>query len=154
MTWRNTSSSNYFEYILLIAVAGIGLAGSLFVFSECPDAEMNSLKTSAMHSQAYAGESLMQGQSLEQWISISGEPKQQRALHIEWTAPRKDARYVLDMGNGERVMLRGAAFDYTYSESGTYTLTFREIYKSLISTIGTAQIVISEDGILGEAIRY
>jgi len=52
ITWRFTPKSNYYEHILLIVVAGIGLAGSLFVFSECPDAKISSVHTGSINQTA------------------------------------------------------------------------------------------------------
>lgn len=144
ITWRGTSKSNYYEHILLIVVASIGLAGSLFVFSECPDAKVSSVHTGSINQSAVLTTDVAD-QSIDQWVNISGEAKAQQKLNFNWTARNPDSRYVLDMGNGERVMLRGEAFEYSYSSGGNYTLVLREITNDLISTIGTYDLAIKSD---------
>ena len=144
ITWRGTSKSNYYEHILLIVVASIGLAGSLFVFSECPDAKVSSVHTGSINQSAVLTTEDTQ-KSMKQWVSISGDAKAQQKLRIDWTARKADSRYVLDMGNGERVMLRGGAFDYSYSAGGDYLLELKEITNDLISTIGTYNLTIESD---------
>lgn len=147
ITWRGTSKSNYYEHILLIVVASIGLAGSLFVFSECPDAKVSSVHTGSINQTAVLTTDADK-QSLDQWVSITGEAKAQQKLNFNWTARNPNSRYVLDMGNGERVMLRGEAFDYSYTDGGNYTLELREITNDLISTIGTYNLEIQSDNTL------
>lgn len=144
-------SANYLEYLLLIAVAGIGLAGSLFVFSECPDADMKALHTSVLHN-GQNDVAAITHSKIDKWITITGERIVGRKLQIEWKAPREDARYVLDMGNGERVMLRPKKFDYIYTEAGDYTITFRQIHNSLISIVGTTDIKIAPDSKMATSI--
>lgn len=144
MTWRSSSNSNYYEHILLIVVAAIGLAGSLFVFSECPDAEISSVHTGPTHkAQSFS----VEGNTVifDELVRIEGTHQEQQKLNIHWTTRNPDARYVLDMGNGERVMLRGESFDYTYNQGGTYELTLREIENDLISAISTSTLYIAED---------
>ena len=150
ITWRGTSKSNYYEHILLIVVASIGLAGSLFVFSECPDAKVSSVHTGSINQTAVLTTNVSE-QSLDQWVTISGEAKAQQKLNFNWTARNPNSRYVLDMGNGERVMLRGEAFDYSYSDGGNYTLELKEITNDLISTIGTYNLAIQSDNTLATA---
>ena len=149
-TWRGTSKSNYYEHILLIVVASIGLAGSLFVFSECPDAKVSSVHTGSINQTAVLTTDALD-ESLDQWVSITGEAKAQQKLNFNWTARNPNSRYVLDMGNGERVMLRGGAFDYSYSDGGKYTLELKEITNDLISTIGTYNLTIKSDNTLATA---
>lgn len=150
ITWRGTSKSNYYEHILLIVVASIGLAGSLFVFSECPDAKVSSVHTGSINQTAVLTTNESE-QSLDQWVTISGEAKAQQKLNFNWIARNPNSRYVLDMGNGERVMLRGGAFDYSYTDGGNYTLELKEITNDLISTIGTYDLAIQSDHTLATA---
>jgi len=144
ITWRFTPKSNYYEHILLIVVAGIGLAGSLFVFSECPDAKISSVHTGSINQTAVLSTDANKA-TLDQWVKISGEAKAQQKLNFNWIARNPNSRYVLDMGNGERVMLRGEAFDYSYATGGNYTLELKEINNDLISTIGTYDLAIEND---------
>jgi len=148
--WRGTSKSNYYEHILLIVVASIGLAGSLFVFSECPDAKVSSVHTGSINQTAVLTTDASD-YSLDNWVSITGEAKAQQKLNFNWIARNPNSRYVLDMGNGERVMLRGETFDYSYADGGNYTLELKEITNDLISTIGTYNIAIQSDNTLATA---
>ena len=86
--------------------------------------------------------------SIDQWVNISGEAKAQQKLNFDWTARNPKSRYVLDMGNGERVMLRGSSFEYSYTNGGNYTLELKEITNDLISTIGTYDLAIESDNTL------
>jgi hypothetical protein len=147
ITLRGTLKSNYYEHILLIVVASIGLAGSLFVFSECPDAKVSSVHTGSINQSAVLTTNTSH-KSIEQWVNISGEAKAQQKLNFDWTARNPNSRYVLDMGNGERVMLRGGSFEYSYTEGGNYTLELKEITNDLISTIGTYDLSIESDNTL------
>ncbi len=150
ITWRGTSKSNYYEHILLIVVASIGLAGSLFVFSECPDAKISSVHTGSINQSAVLTTDNTQ-KSIDQWVNITGDAKAQQKLNFNWTARNPNSRYVLDMGNGERVMLRGEAFEYSYVDGGNYTLELKEITNDLISTIGTYNLEIESDNTLATA---
>lgn len=150
ITWRRTSKSNYYEHILLLVVATIGLAGSLFVFSECPDAKVSSVHTGSIN-QSTVLSTDAKDVSLDQWVNITGDAKAQQKLNFNWTARNPNARYVLDMGNGERVMLRGDAFNYTYNNGGNYILELKEINNDLISTIGTYELAIESDNTLATA---
>lgn len=150
ITWRGTSKSNYYEHILLLVVASIGLAGSLFVFSECPDAKVSSVHTGSINQTAVLTTD-DENTSLDRWVNITGEAKAQQNLNINWTARNPNARYVLDMGNGERVMLRGKEFSYSYNNGGNYILELKEINNDLISTIGTYELAIQNDNTLATA---
>jgi len=55
------------------------------------------------------------------------------------------------MGNGERVMLRGEEFEYSYASGGNYTLELKEITNDLISTIGTYDLTVESDKTLATA---
>lgn len=143
MGWRRTSKSNKYEHILLIVVASIGLAGSLFVFSECPDAQVSSVHTGTIN-KAEIERPAISLVPFSELVEIKGELVEQNKLRITWIARKPNARYTLDMGNGERVMLRGDKFNYTYDSGGDYLLELREIENDLITTISTHRLHIAK----------
>lgn len=76
------------------------------------------------------------------YIEISGDKKVDAKLRFTLKADNKESRYVLEMGNGERVILTQQWFDYTYRETGEYLLEIKEIKKNLIYTLASKKITI------------
>jgi hypothetical protein len=133
------------EYLLLCFVAIIGLSGSIFVLSQKKGLSKNEL------SQFAPAIVLDEKKSdFDKYVSISGNKKAGEALHfeiknLEIISPSQGSkRYVMEMGDGSRMIITQSSFDYKYASKGEYKLELKEIQRGLLILIGEKKLKIKE----------
>jgi len=140
------ASSNKVEKLLLCLIAALGIVGSLYVFST----SSNNNPNNNYQNLAIAAASVSDVENIDErgkekfkkFFKIEGDKKAGELLNFHFKKDRKTSRYVLDMGNGERVIITSNDFPYKYEEPGKYLLELKTIQRGLITTISTKEIKI------------
>lgn len=135
----------YLEYVLLLLVAGLGILGTVYVFSSTSNnSNPNPLYGTAMVAGASHNWSVSDDtkEKFKDYIEMDGDRRVDSKIRFTLKQDNKASRYVLEMGNGERVILTQQWFDYTYREVGEYLLEIKEIRKNLIYTLASKKIKI------------
>ena len=141
-------SSKSIEKLLLILIAVLGIIGSLYVFSN----SSNNNNTPNYHNLSLVAASVSDFDSnpldkkvkFKDFIKIDGKKKAGKMLNFTFKKDRKVTRYVMDMGNGERVIITADEFPYKFDKAGTYKLELKTITRGLISTIATKELKIKD----------
>ncbi|MDF1696073.1 MAG: hypothetical protein P1U56_09590 [Saprospiraceae bacterium] len=142
-------SSKLIEKLLLILIAILGIIGSLYVFTNSSNNNNNSpnyhnLSMVAASVSDFDTKAIDGGAKFKDYIKIEGKKKIGQMLNFKFKKDRKAARYVMDMGNGERVIITADEFPYTFDKPGKYTLELKTINRGLISTVATKEIKIKD----------
>ncbi len=141
-----TNPSNQLERILLVLIAAIGILGSAYIFSassnNSPTPEYNNLATVAALSTQLDDEEDEWKVKFKNFFSIKGKKKVDNPITFTFIGDLNDTRYVLEMGNGHRMILTAKSFPFTYKKAGKYTLELKKIERGLISTVATKKIKI------------
>ena len=132
------------EYVLLFAVAAVGLVGSIYIFvdnsmnaPQMPNGNLNYAPT-VSHEQT-SGADLA---NFKDFIEIKGKEKVDNELTFLVKMDLNAKRYVLEMGDEMRMILTQPEFSYRYSKPGKYTLELKEITSGLITTIAKRELKI------------
>ena len=139
-------SSKFIEKLLLILIAILGVIGSLYVFTN----SSNNNNTPNYHNLSLVAASVSDFDSntldgkvkFKDFIKIEGKKKAGVMLNFKFKKDRHVTRYVMEMGNGERVIITADEFPYKFDKSGTYTLELKTITRGLITTLATKKLKI------------
>lgn len=137
-------SALVFEPFVLCLLAAIGLIGTIFMFKQDPNQTPSS---------GYAIASVESNQKVEliqhkddydfdKMVKISGKERAGEELEFNLIFDRSQRRFVMDMGDGMRVILTKDKFTYVYKEKGTYLLEIKEINLGVINTVATKKLKI------------
>ncbi|MEE9437792.1 MAG: hypothetical protein V3V14_02250 [Saprospiraceae bacterium] len=139
-------SAKFIEKILLFLIAFLGIVGSLYVFSISSNSNnspnYNNLSFVAAASTDNVFDELAGKKKFKRYIKIKGDKKTGSVLNFTFLKDRKETRYVLEMGNGERMIITSNIFPYKYNTPGKYLLELKTIKRGLITTIATKEIKI------------
>jgi hypothetical protein len=142
---RNTenkiSITNGFEYIILCLVAGIGLMGSIYLFAA------NSQNDSNNNFNQFATATILSSDdevrnSFSDYVKITGKKRVDIDLSFKTKMDIKAKRYVMEMGDGMRMIITQPSFEYKYAKKGKYELELKTIERGLITTLATKTIKI------------
>lgn len=133
------------EKILLFLIAFLGFMGSLYVFTSSSNNNNNpnyqNLTVAAASVSDY-GTFDSKEAKFKDFIKIDGKKKAGNMLNFIFKEDRNEARYVLDMGNGERVIITSNEFPYTFDKPGKYLLELKTINRGLITVVATKELKI------------
>lgn len=132
----NSVVFRYFEYILLFIVAATGLLCSAFAL-----ADNSSLPHNNDFKQVVSYD-LAKKSEFDKFVTISGDKKTDSELTFDLALDLKASRYVMEMGDGRRMILTQPSFTYKYENKGEYVLELKEIQKGLIVVIGDKKLKI------------
>ena len=127
----------YFEYILLFLVAATGLLCSAFALSNNAGLPGND------HYRQIVGYEAKK-YDFDKFVKISGDKKIGSELSFEINLNLKEKRYVMEMGDGRRMILTSPNFTYNYPTKGEYLLELKEIQRGLIVLIGEKKLKIKD----------
>jgi hypothetical protein len=80
----------------------------------------------------------------DKYVKITGDKKIGNTLNFEIGLNLKEGRYVMEMGDGRRMILTAPSFPYTYNTKGEYTLELKEIQRGLSVLIGDKKLKIKD----------
>lgn len=140
--------STHFEPLLLSLVVLTGIIGSIYLFGQnLVLNETGSLQTTGNQ----PGSSLVSGLFLsheeeesnndfEDYIKIAGKVEAGKIFYFDFLQDEKASRYVLEMGDGVRLIVTQKNLMYQYAAPGKYTIELKEIKGGLLNLIGTKKI--------------
>ncbi len=126
----------YFEYFLLLFIALIGLVCSAFALVE------NCNHSHGSHTRKVIGLVGQSNTGVDQFMKIEGSFQAKEPMLINLSLYLNAHRYVLDMGDGRRVIVTQPSFEYSYPQKGEYTIVLKEIKRGLITPLGEKKIEI------------
>ena len=132
------------EYILLFAVASVGLVGSVYIFV---DNSMNAPQMPNGNLSFVPAATLDQSSSgkledFKNFIEIKGKERVDAELTFIVKVDLSSKRYVLEMGDDMRMIITQPEFTYKYAKAGKYTLELKEISAGLITTVAKKELKI------------
>lgn len=143
----DTLQHGFIEKLLITLVASLGLLGSVFIISNSAAGAQPPLpEGQVMSYSAAVGESLTQAEDrsndLDDYIRMEGKKRVGNPIYFEFLRDElpADHRYMLDMGDGMRVMLTQSAFDYAYKEKGRYTIDLLGVKNAVVTKIASKRI--------------
>ncbi len=138
-------SSKFIEKLLLILIAILGVIGSLYVFSSSSNnntPNYHNLSLVAASVSDFDSNTLDGKVKFKDFIKIEGKKRAGQMLNFKFKKDRNRVRYIMDMGNGERVIITADEFPYTFDKPGKYKLELKTITRGLISTIASKELKI------------
>jgi hypothetical protein len=78
----------------------------------------------------------------DDFVKIADNRKAGQPLEIEFLKDPKSSRYVMEMGDGVRLIVTQQKLIYTYETPGKYVLELKEIKNGLLNVLGTKKIKI------------
>lgn len=133
------------EMLLLSLLAVIGIAGSLFLISSKSDylsgGNMMSPGSAAVIA-AEADENKKMAEDFNDYVKMPSKGVAGEEILIEFLADEKASRYVMDMGNGVRLIVTQKNLMFVYDTPGKYTIELKKIDKGLLHLVGTKTIKI------------
>jgi len=140
------SHTNQLERILLFLIAAIGILGSIYIFSatsgSTPPEYQHSLAPVYTDTDSHT-DSEWKGK-FKNYIKIDGKKKVGEKLEFTFVGNKEAGRYVLEMGNGNRMIITGSSFPFTYDSAGKYKLELKRIQKGLITTVASQTLRIKD----------
>ena len=138
-------NQKFIEKILLFLIAFLGFMGSLYVFTSSSNNNNNpnyqNLAIAAASVSDYATLDAKKAK-FKDFIKIDGKKKAGNMLNFTFKEDRNASRYVLDMGNGERVIITSNEFPYKFDKPGKYLLELKTINRGLITVVATKELKI------------
>ncbi len=131
----NTVLYRYFEYFLLLIVAVIGLTCSAFAISDNSSMPSEPYKQIVVYNTAKKS-------AFDKYVDITGDKKTDSELSFVINLDIHASRYVMEMGDGRRMILTQPNFTYSYPTKGEYILELKEIKNGLISLVGDKKLKI------------
>ncbi len=138
-------NQKFIEKVLLFLIAFLGFMGSLYVFTSSSNNNNNpnyqNLAIAAASASDYATLDAKKAK-FKDYFKIEGKKRSGTMLNFKFKEDRNELRYVLDMGNGERVIITSDEFPYTFDKPGKYLLELKTINRGLITVVATKELKI------------
>lgn len=132
------------EPFVLSLLAAVGLIGTIFMFKQNPNQAPSNAYAIASVESNHKVESIQQKDDydFDKMVKISGKEKAGEELEFNLIFDRYQRRFVMEMGDGMRVILTRDKFTYVYKEKGTYLLEIKEINSGVINTVASKKLKI------------
>lgn len=137
--------SRYADYLILCAVASVGLIGSLYIFANRSlDVTIGeaTVITALPQSTSAALVPTYSTDRFDSLVKIDGDYVVGAVLDIRLIPDASEVRYYLDMGNQHRAIFNTQQTIYKYDQPGTYTLELKVLRDKLLTTVATTEITI------------
>lgn len=137
-------ASLVFEPFVLSFLAAVGLVGTIFMFKQNPNPAPSNAYVIATVETKQKVESIQHKDDydFDKMVKISGKEKVGEELEFNLIFDRSQRRFVMEMGDGMRVILTRDNFTYVYKEKGTYLLEIKEINLGVINTVASKKLKI------------
>ena len=134
----------HFEPILLGLLAIVGIFGSLYLIGynigknteggKLPEyAAITSILNVSEKDEFSSGD-------FDYYVKMNSKAMAGEVIIIDFLQDHSASRYVMEMGNGERLIVTQNNLIYTYEEPGKYVIELKEIRRGLLHLVGTKKI--------------
>lgn len=135
----------HFEPFLLSMLVLTGAVGSIYIFGQkMVDKNYPTNQTEPYHSSVsgiYADESEKNASNVfDDFIKIETKQAAGKYFNFDFLKDHKASRYVLEMGDGVRLIVTQNNLVYAYNLPGKYTIELKEIKNGLLHLLGTKKI--------------
>jgi hypothetical protein len=137
-----------FEPFMLSMLVVTGIIGSVYLFGqkiilgEGSSTLGGSPTTSSIASIFTDKEDTASSDLFDDYVKIADSRKAGQPLEIEFLKDPKSSRYVMEMGDGVRLIVTQQKLIYTYEAPGKYVLELKEIKNGLLTVVGSKKIKI------------
>jgi len=136
------------ETMVLSFLAIIGMAGTIFLITNRPSYQ-NAGPSLPEYSAVSTFFSNMENESkmasdFNKYIKMGSKAKAGEAVQMTFLEDEKASRFVMDMGDGVRLVVTQKDLSYTYEKPGKYTIELKEIQKGILHLRGTKVIKVKE----------
>jgi hypothetical protein len=142
---QQSFNQKFIEKILLFLIAFLGFMGSLYVFTSSSNNNNNpNYQNLAIAAASVSDYSTLDAKAtkFKDFFKIDGKKKAGEMLNFIFKEDRNESRFVLDMGNGERVIITSNEFPYKFDSPGKYKLELKTINRGLITVVATKELKI------------
>lgn len=144
--------SSHFEPLLLSLVVLTGIIGSVYLFGQNlfhnnadPSGRggknMGSASVLALFSEA---DDVASSGNIDEYLRLDDKITAGEAFNFEFLKDPRSSRYVLEMGDGVRLIVTQKNLMYNYSAPGKYVIELKEIKGGLLNLIGTRKIKVKK----------
>ena len=141
---NTTALLKHFESLLLGLLAATGIIGSVYIISQHAGqpADNNKVPEFGSVSSMLAGIEVEEQSTadFDSFVRMSSKAKVGEVIEIEFLQDETASRYVMEMGNGERLIVTQKNLIYTYDQPGKYVIELKEIRRGLLRLVGTKRI--------------
>lgn len=134
--------------MMLSVLAFIGIAGTVFVMSNRPTyqnpgspvpeyGDLTSIVSSLEAENKMASD-------FNKYIKMTSKATAGKAVIMTFLEDEKASRYVMDMGDGVRLVVTQKNLEYVYEKPGKYTIELKEIQRGILHLRGTKVIKVKE----------
>lgn len=138
--------TSYLEPMLLSFFVAAGIIGSAYLFGHNilfkSSANLSGNNPYQLQSAAIPYTSDFNKSDFDAYIKFPKVIKVNEKLYFSFLKDFNASRYVLEMGDGVRLIITQSELEYTYNYSGKYTLELKEIKDGLLTIIGTKTITV------------
>jgi len=135
-----------FETILLSLLVILGFIGSIYLFDHAPSTQYDSSsnigsnfapdgKIASMFISSEASDG-----DFDDYIAMPGKLVAGERFDFSFLKDDKASRYVMEMGDGVRLIVTQQNLSYTYAASGKYVIELKEIKDGLFHLVGTKKV--------------
>ncbi len=149
---RNFNFSQFFTYqlepLLLSFMLLAGIIGSFYIFGEklisdssLATEQMRNNPEKSFFSAALIGDSEnVASNSFDEYFSMDKKISVGKDFTMTFLKDEKASRYVMEMGDGMRLIITQKNLYYQYAEPGTYYIELKEIKDGLMNIVATKKI--------------
>jgi hypothetical protein len=139
--------SAHFEPLLLSLVILTGIIGSIYLFganlvsevSSSPNGN-NTPNSSMVALLLGSSDDTYSTNEFDKYVKIKGDIKAGKNFDFGFIGDEKASRFIMEMGDGVRLIVTQKNLMYNYAEPGKYTIELKELKAGLLTLIGTKKI--------------
>ena len=149
---RNTNFSHlittHLEPLLLSLLVLTGIIGSIYLFGQQlggNDATQvssfnNGPEKTSLASMLFASPEDVGSNKFDNYVKIEGKVLAGKNFYFDFLEDPKASRYVMEMGDGVRLIVTQKNLQYQYAEPGKYVIELKELKSGLLQLVGTKSI--------------
>lgn len=135
----------HFEPLLMSMIVLTGIIGSIYLFGHnFVSGSQNGNEPSSPASLATiilgAEDHINASNDFDKLVKIPGTVQSGQDFNFEFLGDEKASRYVMEMGDGVRLIVTQKNLLYNYAAPGKYTIELKEHKSGLLTLIGTKKI--------------
>jgi hypothetical protein len=135
------------EPVLLSLLFLVGILGSIYVFGQPFENNRNNLLQNnaagpTSLASIFVADSEDDGASnaFNEYVSLNTAIKAGEIFKFDFLKDEKASRYVLEMGDGARLIVTQKNLSYDYAKPGKYVIELKEIKNGVLHLLGTKKI--------------